>query len=60
MELGRFLYDHSEKELQHVDCIKEHVSSIEVSSQAVGSGALLQPQISVRHMSVATAAGMSS
>ncbi|XP_064003765.1 E3 ubiquitin-protein ligase HECTD3-like isoform X2 [Pogoniulus pusillus] len=34
MELGRFLYDHSEKELQHVDCIKEHVSSIEVSSQA--------------------------
>ncbi|XP_071421593.1 E3 ubiquitin-protein ligase HECTD3-like [Pithys albifrons albifrons] len=33
MELGRFLYDHSEKELQHVDCTKEHIGSIEVSSQ---------------------------
>ncbi|NWS71873.1 HECD3 ligase, partial [Crotophaga sulcirostris] len=33
MELGRFLYDHSEKELQCGDCIKEHLSSIEVSSE---------------------------
>ncbi|XP_053929593.1 E3 ubiquitin-protein ligase HECTD3 [Cuculus canorus] len=33
MELGRFLYDHSEEELQCGDCIKEHVSSIEVSSE---------------------------
>uniref|UniRef100_A0A8C0HHF1 E3 ubiquitin-protein ligase HECTD3 n=1 Tax=Buteo japonicus TaxID=224669 RepID=A0A8C0HHF1_9AVES len=35
MELGRFLYDHSERELQHGDCTKEHLSSVEVSSQAV-------------------------
>uniref|UniRef100_A0A8U8CD10 Uncharacterized protein n=1 Tax=Geospiza parvula TaxID=87175 RepID=A0A8U8CD10_GEOPR len=34
MELGRFLYDHSEKKLQSVDCIKEHINSIEVSSHA--------------------------
>ncbi|XP_049663412.1 E3 ubiquitin-protein ligase HECTD3-like isoform X3 [Accipiter gentilis] len=34
MELGRFLYDHSERELQHGDCTKEHLSSVEVSSQA--------------------------
>uniref|UniRef100_A0A8C5TV97 HECT domain E3 ubiquitin protein ligase 3 n=1 Tax=Malurus cyaneus samueli TaxID=2593467 RepID=A0A8C5TV97_9PASS len=34
MELGRFLYDHSEKELQRADCTKEHINSIEVSSQA--------------------------
>ncbi|NWS55788.1 HECD3 ligase, partial [Chunga burmeisteri] len=33
MELGRFLYDHSERELQNRDCTKEHLSSIEVSSQ---------------------------
>ncbi|XP_017598939.1 PREDICTED: E3 ubiquitin-protein ligase HECTD3, partial [Corvus brachyrhynchos] len=33
MELGRFLYDHSEKKLQHADCTKEHINSIEVSSQ---------------------------
>ncbi|XP_050162866.1 E3 ubiquitin-protein ligase HECTD3 isoform X4 [Myiozetetes cayanensis] len=33
MELGRFLYDHSEKQLKYVDCTKEHISSIEVSSQ---------------------------
>ncbi|NXM79715.1 HECD3 ligase, partial [Oenanthe oenanthe] len=32
MELGRFLYDHSEKRLQRVDCTKEHINSIEVSS----------------------------
>lgn len=37
MELGRFLYDHSERELQHRDCTKEHLSSVEVSSQAVRS-----------------------
>ncbi|NWZ99868.1 HECD3 ligase, partial [Nesospiza acunhae] len=34
MELGRFLYDHSEKKLQSADCIKEHINSIEVSSHA--------------------------
>ncbi|XP_010581023.1 PREDICTED: E3 ubiquitin-protein ligase HECTD3-like [Haliaeetus leucocephalus] len=34
MELGRFLYDHSERELQYGDCTKEHLSSVEVSSQA--------------------------
>ncbi|XP_056212243.1 E3 ubiquitin-protein ligase HECTD3-like isoform X1 [Falco biarmicus] len=39
VELGRFLYDHSEKKLQCVDCIKEHVSSIEVSSQLEDCGA---------------------
>ncbi|XP_067997693.1 E3 ubiquitin-protein ligase HECTD3-like isoform X2 [Melanerpes formicivorus] len=39
MELGRFLYDHSEQKLQYVDCIKEHVSSIEVSSQEGEYGA---------------------
>uniref|UniRef100_A0A8C0V5T7 HECT domain E3 ubiquitin protein ligase 3 n=1 Tax=Cyanistes caeruleus TaxID=156563 RepID=A0A8C0V5T7_CYACU len=33
MELGHFLYDHSEKKLQCVDCTKEHINSIEVSSQ---------------------------
>ncbi|KAL2301823.1 hypothetical protein Nmel_011222 [Mimus melanotis] len=33
MELGCFLYDHNEKRLQHVDCTKEHINSIEVSSQ---------------------------
>ncbi|XP_054689604.1 E3 ubiquitin-protein ligase HECTD3-like [Grus americana] len=38
MELGRFLYDHSERELQHQDCTKEHISSIEVSSQAEDHG----------------------
>ncbi|XP_074893693.1 E3 ubiquitin-protein ligase HECTD3-like isoform X2 [Buteo buteo] len=42
MELGRFLYDHSERELQHGDCTKEHLSSVEVSSQAEdGSAARL-------------------
>ncbi|NXX20726.1 HECD3 ligase, partial [Podargus strigoides] len=39
MELGRFLYDHSEKELQRGDCTKENLSSIEVSSQADDCGA---------------------
>ncbi|XP_026709859.1 E3 ubiquitin-protein ligase HECTD3-like isoform X2 [Athene cunicularia] len=39
MELGRFLYDHSERELQGVDCTKEHLSSIEVSSQMEDCGA---------------------
>ncbi|XP_074764240.1 E3 ubiquitin-protein ligase HECTD3-like isoform X3 [Athene noctua] len=39
MELGRFLYDHSERELQGVDCTKEHLSSIEVSSQVEDCGA---------------------
>nr|XP_047914919.1 E3 ubiquitin-protein ligase HECTD3-like [Anser cygnoides] len=34
VELGRFLYDHSERSLQSRDCIKEHVCSVEVSSQA--------------------------
>uniref|UniRef100_A0A8C3KAX2 E3 ubiquitin-protein ligase HECTD3 n=1 Tax=Calidris pygmaea TaxID=425635 RepID=A0A8C3KAX2_9CHAR len=38
MELGRFLYDHSERKLQHRDCTKEHLSSIEVSSQAEDCG----------------------
>lgn len=52
MELGRFLYDHSERELQHQDCTKEHISSIEVSSQAVRNGAPPQPKISVRRTSV--------
>ncbi|KFP83824.1 E3 ubiquitin-protein ligase HECTD3, partial [Apaloderma vittatum] len=39
LELGHFLYDHSEKELQHRDCTKDHLSSIEVSSQAENCGA---------------------
>ncbi|XP_075280737.1 E3 ubiquitin-protein ligase HECTD3 isoform X2 [Opisthocomus hoazin] len=39
MELGRFLYDHSERELQCEDRTKEHLSSIEVSSQAEDCGA---------------------
>uniref|UniRef100_A0A8C8B591 HECT domain E3 ubiquitin protein ligase 3 n=1 Tax=Otus sunia TaxID=257818 RepID=A0A8C8B591_9STRI len=39
MELGRFLYDHSERELQCVDCTKEHLSNIEVSSQMEDCGA---------------------
>ncbi|XP_039567682.1 E3 ubiquitin-protein ligase HECTD3-like isoform X1 [Passer montanus] len=34
MELGRFMYDHSGKKLQCMDCTKEHINSIEVSSQA--------------------------
>ncbi|NXT48602.1 HECD3 ligase, partial [Pluvianellus socialis] len=38
MELGRFLYDHSERELQRVDRTKEHISSIEVSSHAEDCG----------------------
>ncbi|KAM9619325.1 E3 ubiquitin-protein ligase HECTD3-like isoform 4-T4 [Morphnus guianensis] len=33
MELGRFLYDHRERERQCGDCTKEHLSSVEVSSQ---------------------------
>ncbi|KAM6305361.1 E3 ubiquitin-protein ligase HECTD3-like [Aegotheles albertisi] len=33
MELGRFLYDHNEGQLQQRDSNKEHLSSIEVSSQ---------------------------
>lgn len=57
MELGRFLYDHSEKRLQHADCTKEHINSIEVSSQTVCGGAPLQPNISIRHMSITTDAG---
>lgn len=40
MELGRFLYDHSERSLQSRDCIKEHIYSVEVSSQAVRSSSL--------------------
>ncbi|NXU69107.1 HECD3 ligase, partial [Horornis vulcanius] len=39
MELGRFLYDHSDKKLQCVDCTKEHINSIEVSSQTEDCGA---------------------
>ncbi|KAF4797115.1 E3 ubiquitin-protein ligase HECTD3 [Turdus rufiventris] len=39
LELGRFLYDHSEKGLQRVDCTKEHINSIEVSSQTEDCGA---------------------
>ncbi|KAM6261805.1 E3 ubiquitin-protein ligase HECTD3-like isoform 2-T2 [Porphyrio hochstetteri] len=39
VELARFLYDHSERELPHGDCIKEHLSSVEVSSQAEDCGA---------------------
>ncbi|XP_062478952.1 E3 ubiquitin-protein ligase HECTD3-like [Pezoporus occidentalis] len=41
MELGRFLYDHSEKELQHGDCMTEYVSNIEVSSQVDCGAAIL-------------------
>ncbi|XP_061307370.1 E3 ubiquitin-protein ligase HECTD3-like [Pezoporus flaviventris] len=41
MELGRFLYDHSEKELQHGDCMMEYVSNIEVSSQVEDCGAAI-------------------
>lgn len=59
MELGRFLYDHSEKKLQCVDCTKEHINSIEVSSHTVCSGAPLQPKISIRHVSVTTHVGRS-
>lgn len=40
MELGRFLY-YSEEELQHRDCIKEHLSSVEVSSETVRIAGLL-------------------
>ncbi|XP_065512496.1 E3 ubiquitin-protein ligase HECTD3-like [Caloenas nicobarica] len=39
MELGRFLYDHSEKKLQCEDCIKDHLISVEVSSQVEEFGA---------------------
>ncbi|XP_052658219.1 E3 ubiquitin-protein ligase HECTD3-like isoform X2 [Harpia harpyja] len=39
MELGRFLYDHSERERQRGDCTKEHLSSVEVSSQVEDSSA---------------------
>lgn len=59
MELGRFLYDHSEKKLQSADCTKEHINSIEVSSHAVRSGAPLQPQSSTRHVSISTDVGWS-
>ncbi|XP_064311300.1 E3 ubiquitin-protein ligase HECTD3 isoform X2 [Phalacrocorax carbo] len=38
VELARFLYDHSEKRLQHGDCAKEHLRSIEVSSQMEDCG----------------------
>ncbi|XP_069719055.1 E3 ubiquitin-protein ligase HECTD3-like [Phaenicophaeus curvirostris] len=38
MELGRFLYDHRKKEVQCSDCIKEYISSIEVSSEADDCG----------------------
>ncbi|XP_065529557.1 E3 ubiquitin-protein ligase HECTD3-like [Lathamus discolor] len=41
MELGRFLYDHSEKELQRGDCMTGHVSKIEVSSQVGDCGAAM-------------------
>ncbi|XP_025889253.1 E3 ubiquitin-protein ligase HECTD3 [Nothoprocta perdicaria] len=34
LELARFLYDHSERELKGLDCMKEHVNSLDVSSQA--------------------------
>lgn len=57
LELGRFLYDHSEKRLRRVDCTKEHINSIEVSSQTVRSGAPLQPKISIRHVSITTDVG---
>lgn len=59
MELGRFLYDHSEKRLQCVDRTKEHINSIEVSSHMVCSGALLQPKNSIRHMSITADVGWS-
>ncbi|KFO89031.1 E3 ubiquitin-protein ligase HECTD3, partial [Buceros rhinoceros silvestris] len=39
MELGRFLYKYSERELQRKDCIKEHLNNIEVSSQVEDYGA---------------------
>nr|XP_009679272.1 PREDICTED: E3 ubiquitin-protein ligase HECTD3-like [Struthio camelus australis] len=39
VELVRFLYDHSERELERLDCIKEHVNSLVVSSQAEGFNA---------------------
>lgn len=45
MELGRFLYKYSERELQRKDCIKEHLNDIEVSSQVVRSGAPPQPKM---------------
>ncbi|NXP43476.1 HECD3 ligase, partial [Heliornis fulica] len=38
VELARFLYDHSEGVLQHGDCTKEHLSGVEVSSQAEDCG----------------------
>ncbi|XP_061200934.1 E3 ubiquitin-protein ligase HECTD3-like [Neopsephotus bourkii] len=41
MELGRFLYDHSEKELQRGDCMTEYVSNIEVSSQVEWGASIL-------------------
>ncbi|KFZ68012.1 E3 ubiquitin-protein ligase HECTD3, partial [Podiceps cristatus] len=39
VELGRFLYDHRERQLQCRDCAKEHLSSVEVSSQVEDCGA---------------------
>ncbi|XP_030350371.1 E3 ubiquitin-protein ligase HECTD3-like isoform X2 [Strigops habroptila] len=39
MELVRFLYDHNEKEMQRGDCMMEHISNIEVSSQVGDCGA---------------------
>ncbi|XP_010071340.1 PREDICTED: E3 ubiquitin-protein ligase HECTD3-like, partial [Pterocles gutturalis] len=38
MELGRFLHDQIERERHSADCSKEHISSIEVSSQAEDCG----------------------
>ncbi|XP_010008691.1 PREDICTED: E3 ubiquitin-protein ligase HECTD3-like, partial [Nestor notabilis] len=39
MELGRFLYNHNERVLQRGDCMTEHVSNVEVSSQVGDCGA---------------------
>lgn len=60
MELGRFLYDHSERKLLCEDCIKDHLISIEVSSQVVSSGDPPWLKISMRHLSIIAAAVRSS
>lgn len=43
MELGRFLYDVTERDEHCKDCVKDHLNGIEVSSQLVRRGAPLSP-----------------
>ncbi|XP_062437000.1 E3 ubiquitin-protein ligase HECTD3-like isoform X1 [Rhea pennata] len=39
-ELARFLYDRRERELERLDCIKEHINSLEVSSEVFNASHL--------------------